>query len=147
MKTMIAHSLFTDREKSPCLRQGGYRRFPCSLSSLSWRLGGSGQGLSFLEESLGSQKKQKKSTKHPSGACPKPQNSEGQSVPARWWCRRFLYGCGFAKGFVRFCKGFALVCKCAGQSSLVAGFVPAVCYRRFLYGKRFCCVPHAGYWV
>lgn len=50
MKMMIVHSLSIDSEKSPCLRQGGYRHFPCSLSSLSWRLGGSGQGLSFLEE-------------------------------------------------------------------------------------------------
>lgn len=135
------------REKSPCLWQGGYRRFPCSLSSLSWRLGGSGQGLSFLEENLGSQKKQKKSKKNTRGACHRPQNSQGQSVPAGWRCRRFCNGCGCSPSCVRFCKGFALVCKCAGQSSLVVGFGPAICYRRFLYGKRFCGGYRIGYRV
>ena len=51
-----------------------------------------------------------------------------------------MYGFGFAKGFVWFCKGFGVVCKCAGQQALVAGGLPAVFYRRFLYGKGFGCV-------
>ena len=86
-----------------------------------------------------SKKKQKKSATGTQNTCTRSKKNDNPK-PAGWRCRRFVYGFGFAKGFVRFCKGFALGCKCAGQQALVAGVLPAVFHRRFLDGKRFGCV-------
>ena len=59
-------------------------------------------------------KKQKKSATGTQNTCTRSKKNDNPK-PAGWRCRRFVYGFGFAKGFVWFCKGFALVCKCAGQ--------------------------------